>query len=96
MFRAFPSLNSRQLTEAMIYESIDPWGEWRNDLRTGIVASTIANAMSTEKTTTFTPADFMPTFQKQEIEETEPTEIEIAEKIKGAFEAIRQAMSNGG
>ena len=100
MFAAFPSLTSRQLSEAMAYEAIDPWGEWRSDLRTGIMAATVANAWRAPETTAYTPSDFMPKFEPDEIEQdedTEPgeaTETEIAKNIHGAFDAIRAAMGN--
>lgn len=46
---------------------VDPWGEWRDDLRAGIVASTVANVMTTGGK--FKPSDFVPDFDPRAAEE---------------------------
>lgn len=40
--------------------SVEPWGEKRDDLHAGIVASTFANAFRGKGQKAFKPADFMP------------------------------------
>ena len=45
-----------------------PWGEDIEDLRAGIIASTVANVHSSNRT--FAPSDFMPKFG-QPVEQTE-------------------------
>lgn len=54
-------ISSTELNEWIAYDRIDPIGQMRGDLRTGIIASTIANAMGRkEDGTKFIPVDFMP------------------------------------
>lgn len=57
-------LTARQLAEWEAYNTLDPIGEDREDLRMGILASTIANmiggAVAGKKAKTFKPEDFIP------------------------------------
>lgn len=68
-------IDSRELTEWAAYELVEPFGPWREDLRSGIVASTIANTMRGKGARPFTPDDFMPEFggQQQEVMSSEET-----------------------
>ncbi len=50
----------------MAYLSLEPIGEERADLRSGIVASVIANANRKKGTRAFKPDDFMPKFGRQQ------------------------------
>ena len=50
-------MSAHELTEWMIFDSIEPIGEPRADLRAGIIASLVWNANWTAKKT---PFDFMP------------------------------------
>jgi hypothetical protein len=43
--------------------AVDPWGEQRADLRTGILASTMANIHRGKGSQAFSPADFMPRYE---------------------------------
>lgn len=52
------------MAEWMAYAKLEPFGEERSDLRSGIVASTIANAL-TDESESFDPQDFMPDFEEQ-------------------------------
>lgn len=56
--------DSRELAEWMAYAQLEPFGEEREDLRAGIVASTIANANRDPKKRKkpFAPEDFIPDF----------------------------------
>jgi hypothetical protein len=54
------------LTEWQIYESIEPFGEQRADLRAGIIASVIANVNRGKGQKPFTATDFMPYLEKEE------------------------------
>jgi len=54
-------------SELMVWESFykeQPFGLWRDDLRMSILASTVANTVSSKR---FKPIDFMP-FEKQQDE----------------------------
>jgi len=63
--RAQREVDSREFTEWQAYWQLEPWGEGRADLRTGILASTLANIHRSGETDPFTPADFMPDFGRQ-------------------------------
>jgi len=52
-------MTARELGEWMAYDRLEPIGEWRGDVRAGIIAATIANA-SRSKGKRAKPADFMP------------------------------------
>ena len=55
--------NSRQYSEWRAYYEVEPWGEERADLRSAIIACTIAN-VNRAKGKAFKPSDFMPEFNK--------------------------------
>jgi hypothetical protein len=54
-----------------------PWGDYAEDLRAGVVASTIANVRRGKDVTPYKPADFMPLQPKAnvpEVVEEDPTQ----------------------
>ena len=53
-------VDSRELAEWVAYNSLDPIGNFRSDLQSGIIASTIANVNRGKNTNPFSPQDFMP------------------------------------
>lgn len=59
-------VSSREFAEYWAYFQLEPWGAEREDLRSGIVASTIANANRDPKKRArpFTPDQFMPDFDR--------------------------------
>lgn len=63
----------------MAYERIDPFGASRDDLRAGIIASTIANSNASKRSKTFSAFDFMPKFEEQKSPKT------LSEKVKEVF-----------
>lgn len=67
-------MDSRELTEWAAYELVEPFGEWRDDLRSGIVASTIANALRGKGSRSFKPEDFIPEFGQAEEKRMSPEE----------------------
>jgi len=58
-------ISGEELQAWMAFYQIEPFGEQRADYRTGIVASTIANANRDPKKrrNPFRPEDFLPEFQ---------------------------------
>ena len=52
-------VDSLELAEWVAFNSIEPIGDFRNDLHAGIIASTMANCHA-PKGKSFNPADFMP------------------------------------
>ena len=61
-FTLHASISSEELTEWIAYDQIEPIGETRAVVRTGLICSTFANVMGGGETP-LTPADFM-LFQK--------------------------------
>lgn len=47
------------------YGETEPWGQSRDDLRAGIIASTIANTVRPRNQKPFKPGDFMPEFRRK-------------------------------
>jgi hypothetical protein len=58
-------IGSDELTEWMAFYQLEPFGDFRADLRSAIVASTLANAHRSKEGKPFTPEDFMPFVDKQ-------------------------------
>jgi len=59
-------MDSRELSEWMAYEQIEPFGERRADLRSAIIACVIANAWRSPNRPPFRVQDFMPFEQGSE------------------------------
>lgn len=77
-------MGSRELSEWMAYERLEPFGETRADLRAGIISSITANVHRTSNDDPITkPADFMPRFWEEET--PEPTPEEISNQLRTAF-----------
>lgn len=60
-------MSSRELSEWIAFNAIQPFGETRADLRSAIIASTVANCHRTSGTP-FKVADFMPYEEKHKNE----------------------------
>ena len=58
------SMGSDELTEWMAYYQLEPFGDYRADYRSGVVASTFANAHRAKDVGPFKPEDFMPFLEK--------------------------------
>lgn len=56
-------MSSSDITEAMAYSKIEPWGEWRDDYRAALVASVTANCHAGSSSKRFKVSDFMPEFE---------------------------------
>jgi hypothetical protein len=55
-------LTSGQLAEWFAFYRLEPFGGWRDDYRSGILASTMANIFSKKGARKFLPTEFMPKF----------------------------------
>lgn len=53
-------MGSDELSEWMAFYSLEPFGDYRADVRSGVVAATFANANRAPNAKVFTPEDFMP------------------------------------
>lgn len=60
-------ISPQQLGEWLAYYQTDPWGEYRADLRMGIVIANVLQALGAKKQGggSFTAADFMPDFDRE-------------------------------
>ena len=58
----YSRLTSSEITTWLAYYMLDPMGGEREDLRSGIIAATIANVNRGKGTQPFEPSDFMPKF----------------------------------
>jgi hypothetical protein len=61
-------MSSRDLAEWMAYSRIEPWGEERDDLRIGILASMIANMFREKGKKAYEPQDFILNFEPEDEE----------------------------
>lgn len=82
-------MSSREFTEWMAYDTLDPIGQERADLRAGIIASTVANTARDEKKhpKPFSADEFMPEFEALRAEKPQQTieqQIQIAEMLAAA------------
>ena len=59
-------IGSDEITKWMAFYQMEPFGDMRADLRSGVIASTFANANRTKHTRPFTPEDFMPFVDRPE------------------------------
>jgi len=69
------SLGSDELTEWMAYYQLEPFGDYRADYRSGVVASTFANAHRAKDANPFRPEDFMPFLEKKKPQEEIPLNV---------------------
>lgn len=77
-------ISSRLLSEWMLYAQVEPFGEERADLRSAIVASTVANVQRDAKQhrEPYTAADFMPRFELPEEPDPEERWRRILQKVE--------------
>ena len=59
-------MGSDELTQWMAFYELEPFGDMRADLRSGVVAATFANANRSKNAKAFTPEDFMPYVDRPE------------------------------
>lgn len=84
-------LTSREITDWIAYEMVEPFGEYRADLRAGIVAATVANVHRPKGRRAFKPEEFMPNFgerkQQQSVADMHMIFREFAAAHNAALEA---------
>jgi hypothetical protein len=52
-------MSALEFSEWASFYEMDPWGDQRSDIRTGIICSTYANTQRSKNTPAFKPQDFM-------------------------------------
>jgi len=75
-------ISSHELTEWMAFYSIEPFGDQRDDLRTGIITSTIANVNRSSKQKPFTPVDFMPYVERPKVNKAAELKAKLIHLVK--------------
>ena len=81
-------MSSRELSEWMAYSTLEPFGEERADLRSGIVAATIANVhRDPAKSGPIAPSVFMPQFA-DDTDETDELPEPSVDELRAKFERI--------
>ena len=86
------------MAEFIALDRVDPWGEWRADLRSGVIASTIANVNRGKKAEAFTPKDFMPYWRiesERQRMEKRPKGKALSKKVRGIFGALAKKKGGG-
>ena len=76
------------LLQWIAYDRLDPIGEARADLRTGIIASTIANVHRSQGKAPYKPVDFIPKFESQE--QTPAEMVALAKRAMLASDAMHR------
>ena len=91
------SLGSDELTEWMAFYQLEPFGDMRGDYRSGVVASTFANAHRANGVKPFTPEDFMPFMDRHKRHETtkDDTAVNVQQfKAMFAHKLVKKEKSN--
>lgn len=86
--RAQAEIDSREFAEWIAFGELEPFGPERDDLRSAIVASTVANANRGRGQRAFTPADFMPRFAGA-ADSKQQSVAEMQHRIKMAFKGMK-------
>lgn len=76
------TLSQRDIVEAMAYEQINPGSEWRQDWRIAQLQATLCNIFGDSKGKQWSAKDFMPKFDKLDIDQQK---LEATERIKRIF-----------
>lgn len=78
-------VSSLELAEWMAFYRLEPFGEERDDLRTGIVASTVAETARDTKRRRrpYRPKDFMPQFDR--MQQTWEQQLAVVEMMNRAL-----------
>lgn len=82
-------LDSKELSEWAAYYSIEPFGYFRSDLQSGVIASTVANCNRTKSSRSFSPLDFMP------IGEHKQQKVMSGDDIKDVFKGLAKEQAHG-
>ena len=85
--RAQKEIDSREFAEWLAFDRVEPQGEFRADLRAGIIAAVIANVNRGRGTPAFKPADFMPDFDQP----AQPDSEAVGAKLRAALKGMNRA-----
>jgi hypothetical protein len=79
-------IDSEELTEWLAYDQIEPFGQQREDLRAGLICSTVANHSISPPKNPLRPSDFMLFVEKRKAEPV------LLEHPKSQSDLIRQVL----
>lgn len=82
--RLLESLSYRDLREWQAYDTIEPFGDRRADLRSAQLCALIANVVPTEEDKDWSAEDFMPEFHETETERRRKKQ-EKAKQMRSKF-----------
>jgi hypothetical protein len=60
------NISSKELTEWMIYDKLEPFGDSRGDIQAGIISASVYNSQGGNKGKAYSPSDFIPKFWAKE------------------------------
>lgn len=82
-------IDSRELAEWMAYDRLEPFGEQRGDVRTAIVAQTVANTHRGPKQKPYKLDAFLPKYGDRATPDKTPDQLlAIAEMLNAAFGGV--------
>lgn len=61
------AISSRELTEWIAFDQVEPIGDRRGDLQAGVVAATVANVNRAKGARAYLVTDFMPEYGRKEV-----------------------------
>ncbi len=76
-------MSAAELDEWALFARLEPFGDWRADLRAGIVASTIYNMNRGRDAPAKSPDDFMPKLDRPPASIAPPDPEEVRAKLLG-------------
>lgn len=86
-------IDSQEFASWMAYDRIEPFGEYRADLRSAIIAYTLAESNRSKKAKPFTVDDFMPKFDRTPKEQSPD---EMFSKLMAFAEAHNRKLEKKG
>lgn len=92
------NISSRELSEWTAFSQIEPFGEWRADVRSAIIARTVAQGMGMKRSDDqpITLEEFMPKFNVEQQDKLSPEKLrEKARMIWGMVGEIYRAKTKG-
>lgn len=92
-------VSSHDFAEYWAHFQLEPWGTEREDLRSGIVASTIANVNRDKKKRArpFLPSDFIPKVELERVtDDDEELDEEAALEAAARIDEVMEGIADGG
>lgn len=91
MEEAQERLSAKEFSEWLAYFQLEPWGEYRDDLRMGVLTVRVANALRSKDSQPTTLKDYIFRFDEDPEEKTEAEKQSQVEALYHKFVAAIQA-----